>query len=499
MELFTNKVVIGEKTIVDLTNDTVTPEVLRLGYTAHSADGKPIIGTYNPSGGGGSPLSVASATSTPVQSSSSIRFTGLLGEPTSFVVIAKANIATSGAPYTAASVVFDGSTVFGQYITNTYGSNMSYSANEFSKQYTTGVLTITASTTNFQAGQYELIYTYGGSSSNIKTANVQVGPGVTQISFTNLPAEPKYFSCVFKSNFDTSNGYARAHAVARFGNEIFGLYMNTLSNASDTSWTSTYSNGTLTINSVSTANGGYFHQPGYYQLTYAVETSDGGGGGESGQEPTLITKLITSNGTYNASDDNADGYSQVVVENTVRTQNKEATPTKQEQVVQCDIGYDGLGSVTVHPIPSNYIITSDATAEASDIANGKTAYVNGQKVVGTYTEPESMNVQAYHGMAASRQTSYTDVGVSLTVAKSGTYKVSWMGARNTTSGTSGSQLYINNSAYGSATTTFTNSYGQSVVLNNVSLTQGQVVSVRARARSTSYYMMVGNLVIEQTA
>lgn len=102
-------------------------------------------------------------------------------------------------------------------------------------------------------------------------------------------------------------------------------------------------------------------------------------------------------------------------------------------------------------------------------------------------------------MGSSKQTSYTDVGVSLTVAKSGTYKVSWMGARNTTSGTSGSQLYINSSAYGSAQTTFTNSYAQSVVLNNVSLTQGQVVSVRARARSTSYYMMVGNLVIEQTA
>lgn len=131
---------------------------------------------------------------------------------------------------------------------------------------------------------------------------------------------------------------------------------------------------------------------------------------------------------------------------------------------------------------------------------GYTAHsADGKPVVGTYTEPESMNIQAYHGMKSSRQTSYADVGVSLTVAKTGTYRVSWMGARNTTSGTSGSQLYIDNRAYGSATTSFTNSYGQSVVLNNVSLTQGQVVSVRARARSTSYYMMVGNLIIEQIA
>ena len=34
------------------------------------------------------------------------------------------------------------------------------------------------------------------------------------------------------------------------------------------------------------------------------------GGGSSG---TLITKSITQNGTYNASSDNADGYSEVTV------------------------------------------------------------------------------------------------------------------------------------------------------------------------------------------
>lgn len=120
----------------------------------------------------------------------------------------------------------------------------------------------------------------------------------------------------------------------------------------------------------------------------------------------------------------------------------------------------------------------------------------------TVNVPQSgggMNVQCYHGMGSVKTTSYSATGVSLTVAKTGTYKISWMGARNTTSGTSGSQLYINNSAYGTAQTTFTNTYGQSVVLSNVSLTAGQTIEVRARARSTSYVMMVGNLCIEQTA
>lgn len=107
------------------------------------------------------------------------------------------------------------------------------------------------------------------------------------------------------------------------------------------------------------------------------------------------------------------------------------------------------------------------------------------------------NVQGYLGYATVNATSYTATAVSLTVAKTGVYKVSWMGYRNTTSGTSGSQLYIGASAYGSANTSFVNSYGQSVVLNNVSLTAGQVITVRARARSTSYVMGVGNLVIEE--
>ena len=43
-----NKVEINGKTIVDLTKDTVTPENLLSGVTAHNAAGEAIIGTYVP-------------------------------------------------------------------------------------------------------------------------------------------------------------------------------------------------------------------------------------------------------------------------------------------------------------------------------------------------------------------------------------------------------------------------------------------------------------------
>ena len=40
-----SKVVYGGNTLIDLTADTIKPEHLQKGYTAHGADGSPIVGT----------------------------------------------------------------------------------------------------------------------------------------------------------------------------------------------------------------------------------------------------------------------------------------------------------------------------------------------------------------------------------------------------------------------------------------------------------------------
>lgn len=42
-----NKVVYGTTVLVDLTSDTVTPDTLVKGVTAHGADGEPITGSMN--------------------------------------------------------------------------------------------------------------------------------------------------------------------------------------------------------------------------------------------------------------------------------------------------------------------------------------------------------------------------------------------------------------------------------------------------------------------
>lgn len=152
---------------------------------------------------------------------------------------------------------------------------------------------------------------------------------------------------------------------------------------------------------------------------------------------------------------------------------------------------DGSGDARFYDCVGSKEVTQNGTVDVTGLES-----VN----VNVPTGGDSgMNTQAYIGTASVTATAYTATAVKLTVNKTGTYDVSWMGWRSTNSGTSGSQLYINGTAYGSANTSFTNTYGQAVKLTGVKLTAGQEIVVRARARSTSYVMAVGNLIIEQTA
>lgn len=171
------------------------------------------------------------------------------------------------------------------------------------------------------------------------------------------------------------------------------------------------------------------------------------------------------------------------------------TPTTSSQTVSTSGKYM-TGDVTVDPIPSQYIVPSGSTTIEK---NGTYDVTDKASVVVNVPSSGGMNVQMYNDYDYVSETNYTETDVTLTVAVTGTYDISWVGWRNTTSGTSGSQLYRNGSSYGSAITTFQGSYGQSVNLSGVSLNAGDVLVVRARARNTSYRMYVANLVIVQTA
>ena len=278
----------GTQTIKAVSQTNLSAENIKSGTTISITNGSSniwsVTGTY--SGGGGSGMIVATASSTLTAASASISFTGLSGEPTSFVICSAGDLATGSTPYKAAAVVFDGTNVIGQTIT----SQVTYDSSGFSKSYSAGTLTVTGSA-YFQANEYKLVYTYGGSSANLGTADVQVGSGATSITFTGLTDEPDYFSLIFKSDFSTSSGYQRVITVVYDGTSTYGLAMDSGAKA-QTSWSYTYNAGTLVISSTGTNDGGYFHQPGYYQLTFGY-----------GGEPTPITVealTVTTNGTYTA-------------------------------------------------------------------------------------------------------------------------------------------------------------------------------------------------------
>jgi len=253
-----------------------------------------------------------------LSATSSISFSNLLGEPTSFLVYYNIGetAVPSSTPYKVLAIVYDGTSLHGQTLTNTSNAQATYDGSSFNKSYSNGTLTLSSTGAYFQYGDYTILYSYNGTASNVQTANVQVGSGATSITFPDIEDEPIWWSCIFKSNFGTSNGYQRVICVSDFDG-CFGFALDSSAHQK-TSWTASYNNGSFTITSTGTNNGGYFHQPGYYQLTYVVA--------------------------------DASPYQKV---------SKTYTPTTSTQTekVEPGEGYDAIAEVniTVNPIPSSYV------------------------------------------------------------------------------------------------------------------------------------------------
>lgn len=145
---------------------------------------------------------------------------------------------------------------------------------------------------------------------------------------------------------------------------------------------------------------------------------------------------------------------------------------------------------------AQFFDVSDTTAAASDVASGKYFYTaSGVRTQGTSSGGgSSKNSQTAQSTTRSTSSTYTEV-ITLTCTKSGTYHVYWSTFRSSTSGTWGSQLYLDDTAYGSAQTGSWSNHIQNIHLSNVQIDANEEVAVRVRTRGNSYYGYVGTLTI----
>lgn len=100
----------------------------------------------------------------------------------------------------------------------------------------------------------------------------------------------------------------------------------------------------------------------------------------------------------------------------ISPESKTATPTKSQQTISPTAG-KVLASVTVEPIPAQYVDTSSATATAGQILDGKTAFVGGELVEGTMPNngATSLELDGMQATSVSVPAGYTSGGsVTLT-------------------------------------------------------------------------------------
>lgn len=162
--------------------------------------------------------------------------------------------------------------------------------------------------------------------------------------------------------------------------------------------------------------------------------------------------------------------------------------------------YNNVPAVTLPKSTSGtatFTDVTDTTAAASDVASGKYFYTAaGVRTAGTGSGGSSKNIQMDLQVKQRTANSYGDTGLTLTVAKTGTYNVYWTAWRSSSQGTMGTNLHKGSSS-GTNQQTFTGTYGQMITLSNQSYSQGDVLKLYATSGSTSRSIYVANLIIEE--
>lgn len=149
----------------------------------------------------------------------------------------------------------------------------------------------------------------------------------------------------------------------------------------------------------------------------------------------------------------------------------------------------GGGTATFPWVEGSETKTANGTYDVTNLA---------QIVVNVSGGGSSMNYQIANEYKQRTANSYGSTGLTLTVAKTGTYTVTWVAWRSSSSGTMGTNLHVGNTS-GTNQQTFTGTYGQMIKLTGQHYNQGDVLTLYATSGSTTRSIYVANLTIIQTA
>lgn len=143
-----------------------------------------------------------------------------------------------------------------------------------------------------------------------------------------------------------------------------------------------------------------------------IQKSGSNGGGGSGSS-ILINKTITSNGTYIAANDNADGYKKVVANVTPDLQSKSINISANgQQTVSADHGKDGLSSVAIDvDVPNSYA----AGDEGKVVSNGALVSQSSE----TYTQNNTYDTTLINSVTVN--VSGGSILIDKTITSNGTY------------------------------------------------------------------------------
>ena len=145
------------------------------------------------------------------------------------------------------------------------------------------------------------------------------------------------------------------------------------------------------------------------------------------------------------------------------------------------------------------------TVSASELVSGsETKTTNGTYDVTNLAElvvnvsgGSSKAIYTYTGLATRTANSYGSTSATVTVTKAGTYTISYVAIRGSSSGTMGTNLHIGSTSGTNNTTWNNGTYGQYVHLTNQSISANQAVTIYATSGSNSRTIYVGMLIVEE--